>query len=166
MSGVKFLIPTSSLKHNHKSDSKRKRRRLDDDDDVKMCKDGEFDHLHKIYIKRAIGLNGSEIIVSNRNFYGCSQCAREGLKGVCGCNRGFCSVCEDMCFVCRRIQHVSSLSKSDADFVVTNTLREVLMQACTLARAKEPNEVLLENLASRLVQAKFCLNLLNKMRSA
>ena len=149
-----------SLKPNHKIVSKRKRKRLDDD--VEMCKDGDFEDLHKIYIKRVRALSGSEIIVSNRNFYGCSQCAKAGLKGVCGCNRGFCSVCVDMCFVCRRIQHVSSLSKSDADFVVTCTLREVLMQACTLAREESQNEVLLGNLASRLVQAKFCLNLLNK----
>jgi len=39
----------------------------------------------------------------------------------------------------------------------------VLMQACTLAREKNPNKVLLGNLASRIVQAKICLDRLNKM---
>lgn len=161
MSVGEFLIPMGSSKPNDKSVSKRKHQ--DDDDDLKMCKKGKIDDLRKIYIKKAIALNGSEKIVSERKLRGCSQCAKEGVKGVCGCNRGFCYVCEGMCFLCKRIEHISSLSKPDAIHVVTYALREVLMQVCTLAREKNPNEVLLGNLASRILQARVCLNLLNKM---
>jgi hypothetical protein len=156
-----FLIPRGSLSHNPKSASKRRRTIVPDD--VTMCQNGTIEDLHGIYTERALALSGSEMIVTERKFYGCSQCAKTGLKGVCGCNRGFCSVCEGKCFVCRRIQHVSSLSKPDAIHVVTHALREVLMQVCTLAREQNPNEVLLGNLASRILQARVCLNLLNKM---
>lgn len=161
-----FLIPRSSLSslsHNPKSASKRRRTIVPDD--VTMCKKGNVEDLREIYTERALALKGREKIVSDRKLHGCSQCAKEGLKGVCSCNRGFCSVCEGKCFVCRRIQHVSSLSKPDAIHVVTHALREVLMQVCTLAREQNPNEVLLGNLASRILQARVCLNLLNLLNN-
>lgn len=157
-----FLIPLDLSRHCPKNVAKRKQKRKRPDE-FEMCKDGNIDELYGIYRQKTLTLDGREDLLSEKKLNGCSQCVKEEPIGVCGCARHFCSVCENKCFVCRRIQHISGLSKLDAEFVVTYTLREVLMQACTLARAKEPNEVLLGNLASRMVQAEFCLNLLNRM---
>ena len=151
----RFLIPLNLSQSVAKR--KQKRRRLDE------CEEGGIDVLFKIYTQKALLLVGHEDLVSDRKLHGCSQCAKEGPIGVCGCARFFCSVCVKKCFVCKRTQHVLGLSQSDAKYIVTDTLREVLMQACTLAREKNPNKVLLGNLASRIVQAKFCLDTLNKM---
>lgn len=157
-----FLIPLNFLQSvaKRKQKQKQKRRRPDE---FESCKDGNIGDLCEIYTRTELLLVGHEDLVSDKKLHGCSVCAKEGPIGVCGCARFFCSVCVKKCFVCKRTLHVSGLSQADAEYIVTDTLREVLMQACTLAREKNPNKVLLGNLASRIVQAKFCLDLLNRM---